>query len=156
MIRLKDAESNFFGLERSFVLADHQKNRLTTKERVKSCLGENGVHLTTQELDFLFNSVAKGQTSTNYLDLIAFCRGQMSKQREGEVERLFNRLDQRRNQEIHADALLSRFKPQQHPEVKMEGKNPALVKDAFCDSLNLFGKLGVGQSKLRATTYRTV
>lgn len=109
---------------------------------MKGCLAENGVHLTPVELDVFFTSVSQNQATVNYLDLIAFCRGQMSKQREGEVERLFNRLDQRKTQEISTDALLKRFKPQNHPEVASHRQSVAAVQSALVDSLTLFGKLG--------------
>lgn len=91
----------------------------------------------------LFREVAPGQHSVNYLDLIAFCRGQMSREREAAVEGLFTRLDTRKCQEIHTDALINRFRPQYHPDVKQGGQNVAAVKEFLNENLTLFGKLGV-------------
>lgn len=125
------------------MVGDSQKNRLANKSVVEGCLDENGVRLAPAELELVFREVAGSQASVDYLDLIAYCRGQMSSQRESAVEGLFNRLDTKRSQEIHTDALMKRFKPQNHPDAKHSGQSAASVKETFSENLTLFGKLGV-------------
>lgn len=124
------------------MLADSQKNRMTDFGKLRECLAENGVQLSAHEVEVFFDSVSQGQPTVNYLDVIASCRGQMSKQREAEVERLFSRLDTRRVQEIKTDALLKGFKAHHHPDVTGVGRPAAAVQASFNEALTLFGKLG--------------
>jgi Ca2+-binding EF-hand superfamily protein len=123
-------------------MADAQKNRQATKERIKSCLFDNGVTLTPHELDVVFSHVSKGQPSINYLDFISACRGQMSAEREAAVDRIFKRIGNQKTDEISIDSLMSRFKAERHPDVKVLGKEPQRVKATISDNLDLFGRLG--------------
>lgn len=120
------------------MIADSHKNRVASKEKLQSCLQEVGVRLSPQELSIAFDKVAQGNSSANYLDFIAACRGQMSPQRESAVEQLFKKLGNPRTQEINTTSLVSRFRPERH----VEG-NPQKLKEYFVSNMELFGKLGV-------------
>jgi len=124
------------------VVLDSHKNRLATKEKIRNCLYDNGVTLTPQELEVVFEQVAQGQPQLNYLDFIAACRTQMSPTREAAVSGLFSRIEPRKAAEVKTSAILSRFRPEKHPDVRSLGFDPRQVRASFEDALTLFGKLG--------------
>ena len=124
------------------MVLDTHKNRLATKEKIRGCLYDNGVTLTPQEFEVMFDQVAQGQAQLNYLDFIAACRGQMSPAREAAVSGLFSRIEPRKNAEAKTSAILTRFRAEKHPDVKSLGFDPKQVRANFEDMLTLFGKLG--------------
>ena len=128
------------------MLADTAKSRMASRQVVNDCLFDNGVTLHPDELSVIFDSIAKGSQSLNYLDFISACRGQMARDRETAVEKLFRRIDSRKLQEVKTDDIVSRFKADRHPDVKTLGTEPHKIKSNFSDSLMLFGRLGVGSS----------
>lgn len=140
--RLIDNSLNFFALEKSFVVKDIDKSRQASREVVRECLLENGVKLTPEEIDVLYSDAARGQKVLNYLDFISTCRGQMSQEREKAVGLLYEKIEPRQNADARTSVLLSKFKPDRHPDVKSLGFDPQFVRSNFQESLDLFGRLG--------------
>ena len=67
----------------------------------------------------------------------------MTKERETAVERLFKKIDNKKQQEVRTDDIVSKFKAERHPDVKTLGTESHKIKSNFSDSLMLFGRLGV-------------
>lgn len=130
-------------MERSFVLADHSKARTCNIEQLSNAFTENGVDLTNGELQIIYNFIAEGGSSINYLKLISECRGQMTQAREDMVSELFRKLDLNQSESLATEAVLRAFRPENHPDVLKRHTTEDAIYDDFVDKFDLFGRLGV-------------
>lgn len=124
-------------------MVDNQKNRECTINQLSTCLGLVGVKLSNEELDLIFQRVAKGAQAANYLEIINELRGQMPSHREGAVVALFRDIDVKNRNAIEVNELVRWFKGERHPDIVEKHASAQAIKNDFVDKLDLFGRLGV-------------
>lgn len=129
------------------MVLDSNKTRSLNIDELSDALTENNVHISNQELDLLFQEVTENGRTVNYLKLISDCRGQMTLERENLVNALFSRIDAHQREEVNADDLLERFRPEMFEAEAGQHTSAEYVADDFSKKLDLFGRLGVS-SKL--------
>lgn len=67
----------------------------------------------------------------------------MSQERENAVTQIFNKLDYNQTEQVDTDAIISLFKPENHPDVIRKHATADSIYDDFVDKFDLFGRLGV-------------
>lgn len=116
---------------------DTNQTQSLDKDEFTKFLASLGVFLTTQELRVIYENFDLNKDGNlNYFEFIHMIRSTMSEKRLTTVKATFDFLSGGKSAILYLEDLFKKFKPEEHPRVRMRQKNSEQIMESFVKAIS--------------------
>lgn len=143
-ILLKRGEFGIRGLARSFKKSDKNRNGVLDRNEFIWAMKDSGIQLTKTEYDNIFKYFDKNcDDQVAYGEFLYALRGDLNDRRKDVIKLAFEKLDKEKKGIVTLQTIKGIYDASQHPDVKLNKRNPDDVLKEFMSQWDTLEKDGI-------------